>query len=258
MALSNQVPPAGTDPGLDGGGTHGDGTGNLWANISFATVDDGSTADCVIPFNSLLGPNSERLEVLDYYHSGAGFLYEATSTGYTIPDGANIVGLQFPVVRKATNVGGGIVDFTVRPMVGGAPAGNELALGGAWATSFETVLYGAGDGDLLGIPDVSLDMLQSAGFGLSIVCQNPNFDSSGETANVDAVFLRVWWQRRSPALLKMGVGAAIAAFGAWLWFPGIAPLASGIAAAMLGYGLWRGRTRNTTLRMAGRMVPCPR
>lgn len=142
---------------------------NDWADPTNAISEDDATA-LVMVFGG--GPSS--------YLAATGF-------GFAIPASAHVAGVTVPMVRAARDPGS-IVDLAVRLVKGGAIATSDRALGGAWGTTYTSVVYG-GPTDLWGEALTPADV-NGAGFGTAIRTQYTSVSGNNE-AGVDVIRMTV-------------------------------------------------------------------
>jgi hypothetical protein len=144
---------------------------SAWVNPTNVLLNDGNDATALVA--SI--PFSETLLI--------------TNFGFAIPSSATITGVQVLIKRRGTQQSNGAVgDYVVQLIKGGTQAGQNKAIQGSWATTYQTPIYG-GANDLWGITLTPADV-QAANFGVAIQIAGGNFN----TASIDFVSMSITWQ----------------------------------------------------------------
>jgi hypothetical protein len=145
-----------------------------WRSVAGATSESGTTSNA-----------AEQTLVVINYQDPLAF----TGFGVTLPDDAQIVGVQFAVRKNADD--GFAVDDSVRALKDGTPVGVDHHQPGAWSKDLTYVTYG-GPTDTWGV-NWQVQDIRAQGFGLSIAARYT--DTSGnDRAHIDSVRATVFYR----------------------------------------------------------------
>ncbi|MSR67759.1 VCBS repeat-containing protein [Candidatus Peribacteria bacterium] len=125
-----------------------------------------------------------------------------TATGFTfaIPMGATILGIKVDVEKKS--VSGGVTDYAVRIIKGGAIGSTDRSAVGAWSTTESYVSYGSG-GNLWGTTWTAPE-INTSNFGFAIAAQDNGV--GGSLGFIDHIRITVYYNQ-AQVRLSWGSGS---------------------------------------------------
>ncbi len=156
-----------------------------WTNPGNAAASDNSRASAII----------DTGEISHYL--------KATGFGFSIPNSAKIVGIEFKVERGSTVPGNGdfIEDNSIRLVKNGIISGNNKASGDTWPAGFEGIKTYGSNSDLWGLTWTPTDINSFLEFGAVVSAKHGGTGTS--TALIDHVTLTVYYFIERRALMTM-------------------------------------------------------
>jgi protocatechuate 3,4-dioxygenase beta subunit len=145
------------------------GTGVAWNTPSNVLTQNGTSTTASLSSGN---PLSQTLQI--------------TNFGFSIPTSSTITGVTARIRRQADNASG-VLDSTLKLVIGGLRTGNNKASGIAWTTSLSDFVYG-GTTDLWGT-NLTAAQVNATNFGLSLKVRNTS--GANRIASVDVVEITV-------------------------------------------------------------------
>lgn len=151
-----------------------------WITPEAALEDDASAAYVLVSGN---GPMSIRSAVLSVRNP----------IGISIPSGSEVTSVDYKISRIAPSGTSSAQDYSVRPIKGGVPAGDDIADPSPWVAGATEAEYG---GSLMGLDWGAEDF--GSDFGLSVVIDVSKTLAFSAIGSIDAVWGRINFASTNP------------------------------------------------------------
>lgn len=167
--------------------------GSDWYNFQNVSLPDHQYADAV------LAVYPQCFQATCYYSR---ILY-AFDFGFTVPQGATILGVSASVLRFSTSATG--VSDSLVQLYTGNPVGTNHASPTNWTPNPVNVLYGDSS-DTWGYP-LTPDSVNSTLFGLALMAVNRNMTGTMTTASIDHIEMTVYFNTGTGVQLQTRTGS---------------------------------------------------